>query len=74
MKQNPPNATNEDINFFRCKRCGFPLDLSRDKEAPYASVTYTAQTGVTAADVPKLDTINVGCPKCGTPNFRNWEE
>jgi len=74
MKQNPPKATNEDINFFRCKRCGFPIDLSRDKEAPYASITYTALTGVTGADNPKNDVINVGCPFCGTPNYRNWEE
>jgi len=74
MRQNSPGETNEDYNFFRCKRCGFPLDLSRDKEASRASVTYAALSGVTDTAAPYNDTINVGCPFCGTVNFKNWKE
>lgn len=74
MKQNSKGDTNDDYNFYRCKRCGFPIDLSRDKEAPRMAMSFTSHTGVSSLTVPKNVTPKAGCPFCGCVNYRNWQQ
>jgi hypothetical protein len=64
---------NEDNNFFRCKRCGFPCDLSRDKTGPGSGLNYVeiSHTTDTAPDDPQ---VIAGCPMCGTKNYKNWQQ
>jgi len=62
---------NEDVNVFRCKRCGQWCDLVRDKTGPgegirYESITHTADTA------PDNPIVTRGCPYCGTLNYQNW--
>lgn len=60
---------NEDVNFFRCVRCGFPCDLKRDRIGQGTGITYTVQsrgTGVTGPDDP---VVRSGCPQCGKRSY-----
>lgn len=70
---------NEDNNFFRCKRCGFPCNLSRDRTGPgsglrYDSVTYSGSSDLGWDTGPDDPVVVQGCPYCGTKNFMNWEQ
>ena len=62
MRNNSKNETNEDFNFARCRRCGFPLDKSRDKTLARASFTFT-----TVSSTVKDISASGGCPFCMTP-------
>ena len=67
MRNNPKGDTSDDYNFARCKRCGFPLDKSRDKTVRTEQISRTAPVGTTDAAAPYDFTIKAGCPFCGTP-------
>jgi len=71
MRERNPSG-NEDINFFRCKKCGFPCDLKRDKTGPGSGLRYDPIThsSDTAPDDP---VVISGCPKCGTRNYRHYK-
>jgi len=64
---------NEDVNVFRCTRCGFLCDLSRDKTGPGSGLRYDSisHSSDTAPDDP---VVVQGCPFCGTKNYQNWQE
>lgn len=63
---------NEDTNFFRCKRCGFPCDLSRDKTGPGSGLTY-ASVVVEGTTFTYNPTASQGCGLCGCKNYKNWQ-
>ncbi len=73
MKERSPIG-NEDIDVFRCKRCDFPCDLSRDKIRPGLGLSYTTLTGVvTQTQYPDDHTVTFGCPQCGTGEYDKWQ-
>lgn len=68
MRNNARTDTNEDYLFTRCRRCGFPLDKSRDRTTSRTGVVYsTLSPPPVASDAPKDFVIKSGCPFCGTP-------
>lgn len=67
MKKNSLNETNDDINFARCRFCGFPLDKSRDKTVKTEQVSYAAPVGAIDPAAPYEATVKAGCPFCGCP-------
>ena len=65
---------NEDVNFFRCKRCNFPCNLSRDKTGTGSGLRYDDVT-YTGDNVGPSDPVAIsGCPYCGTKNYKNWQK
>ncbi len=64
-----PIGTDDD-DFFRCRRCGFPCNLTRDKIGPGSGLTFTDVTD-SASDEPTV--TSPGCPFCGCRNYRNWQ-
>ena len=68
MKSRIPSG-NEDRNFFRCVRCGFPCDLSRDKIVRGTGIRNKAisHTASTAPDDPV--TGYGGCAQCGCGDY-----
>jgi hypothetical protein len=64
---------NEDTNFFRCRRCGFPCDLSRDRLGPGTGISHDVldrDSGVTGPDDP---VVKGGCAQCGSKNYINYQ-
>ena len=63
---------NEDTHTFKCKRCGFPLSLDRERTGDGSGITLTA---VTIAGKSLYDPIikRGACPFCGTKNFQDWQ-
>ena len=68
MKTRTPSG-NEDVNFFRCIRCGFPCDLSRDKIVSGTGLVYTAISHAEQAAAPDDHTVRGGCPQCGKGDY-----
>ena len=68
MRNRTPSG-NEDVHFFRCVRCGFPCDMSRDKIVQGTGIrnTEVSHTADTAPDDPV--TGYGGCPQCGQGDY-----
>jgi rubrerythrin len=67
--QKTRHPINPDTDFYRCQRCGFPLDLSREKSRDGDGIELVSTTafGYSVTDpVPKTG----ACPFCGTFNFK----
>jgi len=64
---------NPDTDFFRCRRCNFPLDLSREKSRSGNGVKLVSTTAF-GYDVTDPQSKKGACPFCGTYNFRNWRK
>lgn len=62
---------NEDTDFFRCKRCGFPCNLSRDKTGPGSGLTYSSI--IEGSGTITVPVVQQGCPFCGTKNYKDWQ-
>lgn len=59
MAKNRIPTGNEDVNFVRCKRCGFPCDSSRDKISPGNGKIYTAIPGSQRTSLVTLGGVEV---------------
>lgn len=61
---------NEDTDFVKCRRCGFPCKLSRDKIKPGNGKVFTTLTGVVSqTQYPDNWTVTYGCPQCGRGDY-----
>ena len=66
---------NEDYNFFRCKRCKFPCDLSRDRTGTGEGLRYDTLSRETRTGTgPDDPVVTSGCPQCGCKNYINWQK
>ncbi len=72
MSRTRTPSGNEDTDFVRCKRCGFPCNTDRDKTGSGSGVRYEAITH-TAATAPDDPVHVAGCGFCNTKNFLNWQ-
>lgn len=64
---------NPDTNFFRCAKCKFPLDLSREKSRSGNGVKLVSTTAFGHSVIDPQSKAGA-CPLCGTYNFRNWKK
>jgi len=61
---------NEDTNMVCCTRCGFPCDLSRDKQKQGHGYSYFTLAGVgSQAQYPDDWAVAFGCPQCGKGDY-----
>jgi len=67
MKTRTPIG-NEDSEFVRCVRCGFPCNLSRDKVKAGNGNVYFDYTH-TQDQAPNDFRSTFGCPKCGRGEY-----
>ena len=59
---------NEDVDKYRCTRCGFPCDLKRDKINPGNGNVYTTVSS-SQTSTPDDGTPAFGCPQCGRGDY-----
>lgn len=60
--------TGEDRR-FECSTCGFPCKPGRDSEGGEASRTQTKENA-TGDEASYSETVNGGCPSCGSRAWR----
>lgn len=60
---------NPDTNFYRCRRCHFPLDLSREKSRDGDGIKMVSTTAF-GEDITDPVPKSGACPFCGTFNFK----
>ena len=66
---------NEDTTTFRCRRCGFPCNLDKDKTGPGSGVSlvYTTTVGNDGTWTGYDPTVVAGCIFCGSKNYKDWQ-